>query len=315
MKRLAVIGHPIKHSISPAMHQAALDALGVEARYERVEVAPDDLPAFVEELRGGEWGGINVTVPHKEAVLPLLDEVTPEAAGIGAVNTVVVHGDRLIGNNTDGVGFLRALSDDGGFDPEGKVVALLGAGGAARAVLWSLVRSRTRVIRLFNRGLERAQRLAEAAQGWGEWTEVAVGSWGRDTEEWQELLSDCDLVINATSVGLLPEERPLSAKAIPANALVMDLIYNPRPTRLLWDAARMGSRTLDGLPMLAYQGAAAFELWTGLKAPVGVMLGAAEAALRPTPAPVIPVGSHPSAPGRGIRTGRTRRLRRGAHDA
>ena len=143
MKRLAVIGYPIKHSISPAMHQAALDALGVEARYDRVEVTPDDLPAFVAELRDGEWGGINVTVPHKEAVLPLLDEVTPEAAAIGAVNTIVLSEDRLIGHNTDAAGFLRALRDDGGFDPAGRVVALLGAGGAARAVLWSLVQSRT----------------------------------------------------------------------------------------------------------------------------------------------------------------------------
>ncbi len=315
MKRLAVIGYPIKHSISPAMHQAALDALGVEARYDRVEVAPDDLPAFVEEVRRGEWGGINVTVPHKEAVLPLLDDVAPEATAIGAVNTVVIQGDRLIGYNTDAAGFLRALRDDGGFDPEGKVVALLGAGGAARALLWSLVRSRTRVVRLFNRSLERARRLAEAAQGWGKWTEVAVESWGQDTEDWQELLADCDLVINATSVGLLPEESPLPAKAIPAEALVMDLIYNPRPTRLLGDAAGMDLRTLDGLPMLVYQGATAFELWTGLKAPVGVMLTAAEAALRPVAASVVPANNHPAVPRGRMRTERTRSAQRGAHDA
>lgn len=314
MKRLAVIGYPIKHSISPAMHQAALDTLGVEACYDRVEVAPDDLPAFVEELRGGEWSGINVTVPHKESVLPLLDEVAPEAAAIGAVNTIVVSGNRLIGHNTDAAGFIRALRDDGGFDAYGRVVALLGAGGAARAVLWSLVQSRARVVRLFNRGQERANRLAQAARGWGEWTEVVVERWGQDTADWQDLLSDCDLVINATSVGLLPDESPLAAGAIPSGTLVVDLIYNPRPTRLLWDAAGRELRTLDGLPMLVYQGAAAFELWTGLKAPVAVMLRAAEAALGVAPVEVALGSGHVAAPRRKRRTPGAR-ARRGAHDA
>ncbi len=283
MKQLAVIGYPIKHSVSPAMHQAALDSEGIEATYVRVEVAPDDLPAFVDELRTGEWAGINVTVPHKEAIVPLLDELAPEAAAIGAVNTVVISEGKLVGHNTDSAGFLRAIRNDGGFDPEGRVVALLGAGGAARGVLWALAQGRTRKVILFNRTRERAERLAEAAGHFGDWTQIVVDEWWQDPAEWEEALSACELVVNATSVGLVPKETPVPAASIPADAGVVDLIYNPRPTRLLREAAARDMMTLDGLPMLVYQGAAAFELWTGMNAPTGVMRRAAEAALGVVP--------------------------------
>ena len=291
MTRLAVIGHPIKHSVSPAMQQAALNELGVVAEYRRVEVAPSDLAAFVADIRAGEWAGANVTVPHKESILPMMDRLSPEAAAIGAVNTVVRDGDALVGHNTDARGFLQALGSEGGFDPAGRVVAVMGAGGAARAVLWSLCQARARRVLLINRDRERAERLAAHAADWGEWTEIVVEDRPAAHEAWQEILSDCDAVVNATSVGLTKDETPLPADAIPDGALVVDLIYTPRPTPLLAEASARGLRTLDGLPMLVYQGAAAFELWTGMDAPLATMFAAAEEAVG---------GGPPSAPGLGI---------------
>ncbi len=278
MKRLAVIGYPIHHSISPAMHQAALDLYGIPVVYERREVVPDKLPAFIDSLRDGEWMGINVTVPHKEAVIPLLDGLSPDAEAIGAVNTVVASDGRLVGYNTDADGFLRALRERGEFDPAGRDVALLGAGGAARAVLWALCRAGARKVTIFNRHVERAERLRMAAAVWGISTQLDVAR--IDQFSVSAKLSRGGLLVNATSVGLAPTETPVAAESIPEGILVVDLIYNPRPTRLLREAGERGARTLDGLPMLVHQGAAAFERWMGRAAPVDVMFAAAERALQ-----------------------------------
>ncbi len=277
MKRLAVIGYPIAHSISPALHGAALESCGIDASYVRQEVKPADLPAFIAALRDGSWLGINVTVPHKESVIPFLEELTPEARAIGAVNTVTVSGGRLIGYNTDGVGFLRSLEEHGRFDLEGQKVVVLGSGGAARAVAWSLCRGGAAQVSLCNRHLERAQRLAAVAAGWQTRTTVMAEPW--DLASMGERIAEAGLLVNATSVGLAAHETPLPADLVAEGILVVDLIYNPRPTRLLREARARGARTLDGLPMLVYQGAAAFELWTGQKAPVEAMFAAAETAL------------------------------------
>ena len=278
MRRLAVIGYPIKHSVSPAMQQAALDHLGIEAEYVALQVLPEDLGALMLEMREGEWAGINVTVPHKEAIVPLLDELSDEAAAIGAVNTVVTDGPRLVGHNTDGIGFLRGLRDDSGFDPHGRIVCLVGAGGAARAVLRGLCEARARRVRIVNRSAERARTLVDLSASWDGWTDVEAEPLPTSLEEWFDCLADCDLVVNATSVGLHRSETPLPVAALPDGATVVDLIYNPRPTRLLAEAS-VHHRTIDGLPMLVRQGAAAFELWTGMDAPIGVMFAAAEKAL------------------------------------
>jgi shikimate dehydrogenase len=278
VRRLAVVGYPIEHSISPAMQQAALDSRGIQAVYERREVTPPDLPAFVSALRAGEWMGVNVTIPHKESVIPLLDDLSPEALAIGAVNTVVVEGGKLSGHNTDSAGFLESLRGEGGYDPRGQRIALLGAGGAARAVLWALSSSRATRVRLFNRDRARAEALALAARSWAGESELLVEPW--TAESLARSLPECSLVVNATPVGMGLEETPLPGELIPSGALVMDLIYNPRPTRLLEEAASRGARTLDGLPMLVYQGAAAFRLWTGQDAPLGAMFLAAEESLR-----------------------------------
>lgn len=277
MKRLAVIGWPVKHSISPTIQRAALQKLGIDASYDREEVSPEDLPSFVAALRSGAWLGINVTIPHKETIIPLLDRLSPGAAAIGAVNTVVVDEGRLSGHNTDAAGFIESLRGQGSHSPAGERVALLGAGGAARAVLWSLVEGGAGRVTLFNRHRERAESLAAAARSWRGETELFVEPWTEDALA--RTVPECSLVVNATSVGLSAGDTPIAGGLVERHALVVDLIYNPRPTRLLREARARGARTLDGLPMLVYQGAAAFELWTGKAAPVQEMLAAAETAL------------------------------------
>lgn len=278
MDRLAVIGFPIEHSVSPAMHTAAIELLGLDLRYDRVAVPPQDLESFVSGLRRGGWRGVNVTVPHKEAVAGLVDRLSPESRAIGAVNTVVVDaGGRLAGHNTDAAGFIRALMEAAGFDPAGAGVTLLGAGGAARAVLWALGNAGARQVRLFNRDPERAERLAAESGAWGLQTAVLVAPWNEP--ELSRSLDQADLLVNATSAGMASNESLLPGEMLRPNSLVVDLVYNPRPTRLLREASARGCRVLDGLPMLVHQGAAAFQLWTGRPAPVSTMMAAAERAL------------------------------------
>jgi shikimate dehydrogenase len=224
--------------------------------------------------------GANVTVPHKAAVITLLDAVDPEAGFIGAVNTIVNDGGRLVGFNTDVPGFLRALRDDLGFDPAGASVLVLGAGGAARAVAYGLLQARCRTLLLANRGGSRAADLAAAL--------VATGGTKVDTVPWDAgallaAASGCDLVVNTTTVGMhggpADGESPLPAGALRPRQAVFDLVYNPSDTSFVLAAREAGARALSGLPMLVYQGAAAFTLWTGLPAPVEVMRAAAAAAL------------------------------------
>jgi shikimate dehydrogenase len=276
---LGIIGYPIAHSISPIFQQAALDHCEIDATYQAYEVAPDDVGRFVSGLRrDGAWG-INVTVPHKEVVIPHLDEVDDWATAAGAVNTIVNRDGRLTGHNTDGLGFLRALQDEGGFVPEGRRVLILGAGGAARGVVLALSRAKVATLIIANRTLERAQRLAELARSAG--TEgVAIPLDGHDlTQE----AGVADLIVNCTTIGMShgPDEAgsPLPAASIPSTVLVNDLVYNPLETPLLKAASQAGATCLGGILMLVYQGAASFEMWTGQEAPVAVMLEAATKAM------------------------------------
>ncbi len=274
-QRLGIIGHPIGHSISPAFQQAALDHLGIDGTYEPWDVAPDAVEAFVQGLREPEVLGINVTVPHKEAVVPFLDEVDDWAATAGAVNTIVNRQGRLTGHNTDGVGFLGALQDGGGFDPRGKRVLILGAGGAARGVVLALARARSGPLVVANRTAERAGRLAALAE------ENGVSASSIPLSEAAQAAGSADLIVNCTSVGMShgPDETgsPLTADQIPSTCLVNDLVYNPLETPLLREASSAGAALLGGIQMLVYQGAASFEMWTGRDAPVQVMLDAATA--------------------------------------
>ena len=277
-QRLGIIGHPIGHSISPMFQQAALDAIGFDGTYEAWEIAPDGVSEFVNALRAPGTLGINVTVPHKEAVIPFIDEVDDWASIAGAVNTIVNRDGRLTGHNTDGIGFLQALREGAGFEPRGEDVLVLGAGGSARGVVYALARAGVAQLYIANRTLERAERLAGLSIDSGVAAEAvplsdAPGAAGKAA-----------LIVNCTSMGMVhgPDETgtPLSAADIPPTSLVNDLVYNPLETPLLREAAQAGAATLGGIQMLVYQGAASFEMWTGQPAPVPVMLEAATAAMR-----------------------------------
>lgn len=282
--RLGIIGYPLGHSASPAFQQAALDHLVLDATYERWEIAPERLAERVRELRGPDLLGFSVTVPHKETVMPLLDEVDAAARDIGAVNTVVHSDGRLRGANTDLAGFLRALREDGDYEPRGRSALVLGAGGAARAVAYALLAEGAARVAIANRSPERARTLADelAAR-----FPAKVHALPLDADSLAPLLDagpSVDLIVNCTSLGMAhgpdPGASPIPDALIPPTALVYDLVYNPAETPLLAAARRAGARTLGGLPMLVYQGAAAFRLWTGRDAPVEVMMAAASAALQ-----------------------------------
>lgn len=273
-----VIGYPLQHSVSPAMHQAAFDALGLRVAYERWETPPDRLEWRIASLRHQGMLGASVTVPYKESVLWLVDELDDLARKTGAVNTVVNRAGRLFGYNTDAPGFLRALTEDARFEPKGKRVLLLGAGGAARAVGIGLLQSGVASLAIANRTQARAEALRQALLSTGT-TDGAVIS----VLPWGALPNAPDLIVNATSIGMRHSsaegQSPVSTSQISSGSLVYDLVYNPPETPLLKAARQAGARTLGGLPMLVYQGAMAFELWTGRKPPLDVMFHAARQAL------------------------------------
>ncbi|MFA6109542.1 MAG: shikimate dehydrogenase [Candidatus Latescibacterota bacterium] len=273
---LGVIGHPVEHTASPAMHNAAIAALGLDLVYTAFRVAPENLAAAIAGMRALGIAGLNVTVPHKQAVIPLLDEVSPEARAIGAVNTIELREGRLIGHNTDAFGVLESLRRDGGLELLPARVALLGAGGAGRAVLYALLgRPEVERVLLLNRSMVRAEALAESLGRAGR-VEVA-----RLDPDGCRAVAGSGLLINATSVGMHPAEEasPLADPGcLGPGMLVLDLVYNPRRTRLMAQAETAGARSVNGLGMLACQGARAFEIWTGRWPPVETMLDAAIAA-------------------------------------
>ena len=277
---LGIIGYPIGHSISPVFQQAALDNLNIRADYRAYEVDPAEVGAFVDSLRSDAFSGINVTVPHKEAVMPFLDEIDEWAAEAGAVNTIVNRSGRLAGYNTDGYGFLRALRESGEFEPAGKTALILGAGGSARGIVQALLRADIGALVIANRTLTRAQTLADLAETRG----VPAQAMPLPSPEAAATTGAADLIVNCTSLGMRhgPDEEasPLRDEEIPATALVYDLVYNPMLTPLLRAAERAGAKTLGGISMLVYQGAASFEIWLEQPAPVGVMMDAALAAMR-----------------------------------
>lgn len=277
---LGIIGYPIGHSISPRFQQAALDSLSIDAEYRAYEVHPEGVGDFVDSLRGPGVLGINATVPHKEAVMPFLDEIDDWAAEAGAVNTIVNRSGRLAGYNTDGYGFLRALRESGGLEPGGKRALILGAGGSARGVVQALLRAGIAELVIANRTVERAESLAELAGEGG----VSAEAIPLEPGALSEAAASAELIVNCTSLGMRhgPDESatPLASEQIPGTALVYDLVYNPMQTPLLRAAEQAGAATLGGISMLVYQGAASFEIWLERPAPVAVMMDAAMAAMR-----------------------------------
>ena len=278
--RVGVIGHPVAHSISPRFQQAGFDALGLDVRYLAWDLEPGELDGFIDELRRDDALGANITIPYKEAALRHMDGLHETARFVGAINTVVNNDGHLQGYNTDVTGFQRSLAE-AGFDPSGARALLWGAGGAARAVAWALIWRGVESLTIINRTAVRAGRLrhdlASASAG------VALRSMGADDDGVAEALGRADLVVQCTSVGLKGSETdgqiPFDLSLLPTDALVADLIANPVETPLVSAALAAGRRALGGLPMLVYQGAAAFELWTEREAPVDVMLAEAKAAM------------------------------------
>ena len=270
-QRLGIVGHPVAHSLSPAIQGAALRAAGIDAAYERWDTPPAALPERIATLRAPGCLGANVTIPHKQAALPLLDSLVPSAAGAGAVNTIVNDGGRLVGHNTDGDGFTAALAE-AAFAPAGKRFLLLGAGGAARGIALALARA--------DADVAIAARRPEAAAA------LAWDAGGRalplDTP-----LVPFDCVVNCTSAGMEGGGAESVLIRDPAesapHALIVDIVYAPAQTPLLRAARAAARPTLGGLPMLVHQGALAFERWTGRAAPLDAMREAARHALAPAP--------------------------------
>jgi shikimate dehydrogenase len=276
---IALLGHPVAHSISPAFQQAALDACGLDARYQAWDVPPAELRSAVERLRGGDLLGGNVTVPHKVAMLALVDRPDPATERTGAVNTVVNRGGLLEASNTDVAGVRGALIDAGA-RVEGERVVLLGAGGAARAVIVALASLGASALTVANHTPSRAESLRALG---GEALPVAICPLDEASEQLREALSKAALVIQSTPLGMRhgPGEgqSPLPRSAFRPGQVAFDLVYNPERTPFLLEAERGGARAVGGLAMLVHQGAASFRLWTGIEPPLDVMFDAARAAL------------------------------------
>lgn len=280
-KVCGLIGDPVEHSLSPSIQNAAFDHLGLDYVYAVFPVTRSNLKKAVAGMRSLGLHGLNVTMPHKTDVTRYLDELDETAKSVGSVNTILNSDGRLIGYTTDGIGALRALRY-GGVDPSGKKIVLLGAGGASRSVSFTLVREAKEFI-ILNRTSEKAERLVhDITTLLGDSAKVTAG---RLTDENVEKeLRDADILVNATSVGMHPKEQetPVDRKLLRPGLVVFDLVYEPLETRLLREAAQVGAKTVDGLSMLVHQGAASFEIWTGVKAPIEAMMKAAARELAET---------------------------------
>lgn len=279
-KTMGLIGYPLGHSVSPAMHNAAFKKLGLDCEYSLFEVEAKDLKEAVEGMRALHIAGFNVTIPHKEAVLPFLDEVTEIARVIGAVNTVKNQSGKLIGYNTDGAGFIESLKHDAKVDPKGKHVVVLGAGGASRAVCVMLAESKAKTITITDIENDKAKELAEYVDSY---FDTSCDNIEVNGQELQRSIDQAELLVNCTPLGMEPQIKtsPLADNIeLDKKLTVYDLVYNPAETQLMKKAKAAGAKTCSGLGMLVYQGALALTLWTGREAPVEVMRKAAQAALK-----------------------------------
>ncbi|AYB45643.1 shikimate dehydrogenase [Paenibacillus lautus] len=263
---LGVMGDPIGHSKSPAMHNAAINALGLSGAYVPLHIRPQGLGDAIQAVKALGFRGVNVTIPHKVEVMKHLDVVDEGAQRIGAVNTIVNDNGKLTGYNTDGIGYVRSLKDEACPDLKGKRIVVIGAGGAARGIIYALLGEGPDKISIVNRTSAKALALAE------EWSSLADLR-GYGEERAGEALSDADVIINTTSVGMFPQvsELPIPPESIREGIVVSDLIYNPLKTELLRQGELRRCTVHGGLGMFINQGAYAFEYWTGLTAPVQAM--------------------------------------------
>lgn len=279
---IALIGHPVSHSISPPMQQAALDALGIDAQYEAWDTPALDLPIAIERLRSGSVLGANVTVPHKVEAMRLVDRPDAVAERVGAINTITNDRGRLLATNTDVAGVLRALGD-ADIEVRDATVLLVGAGGAARAVVVAMRQAGAARLFVANRTLERADALRPLAG-----SDLSLDSvpFDVDGEALSAAAARSSIVVNATSIGMrhgpAPRSSPLPGRLLHEGQAVFDLVYTPRETALLAAAEAAGARPVGGLAMLVHQGAESLRHWTGAEPPLDVMYSAAARALDET---------------------------------
>ena len=270
-----VIGHPVKHSLSPVMHNAGFQQLGLDAQYEAREVQPEHLASTVAHLRSPDCFGANVTAPHKLAIVPLLDELTDEARGLGAVNTVVNRQGHLLGHNTDASGLARWLMEAGIFVADRRAV-VLGAGGAGRATVLALARLGAREVLVLNRTVETAEALVHDLRPWLGSTAVRASSLERAAAP---TASPADIVVNATSLAHLGGAPTVHASWFGTSSTAVELAYNPPTSGFMRAARNAGARAENGLGMLIHQAILAFERWTGQTPPAEVFARAALSAL------------------------------------
>ncbi|MQF82749.1 shikimate dehydrogenase [SAR202 cluster bacterium AD-802-E10_MRT_200m] len=281
--KVGIIGYPIRHSISPIFQQAAFNHFNLETSYEIWETTSQQLPERLSYSRNDDVLGFNVTIPYKEQVLHLLDDITPEALIIGAVNTVANVNGFLRGYNTDTTGFIRALKEKGDFEPKGKTALVLGAGGSARAVCFGLHNSGVTSIIIANRTLNRAIELADHFQNHLQANIVPILLTPKELNKLLSAPNSPDLIVNCTSLGMTggpnPLGSPLGDIEPSQSTFLADLVYNPIETPFLQMATKSHARSLGGIPMLIYQGAEAFHIWTGKTPPLEILFSAVRTAM------------------------------------
>jgi len=269
-KICALIGDPVEHTMSPAIHNAAFNEMGLDYAYVAFQVKAEEVPAAIAGMKALNMRGLSVTMPHKVAVVPLLDRLDPLAEKIGAINTIVNDDGVLTGYNTDATGFLQAMLERG-VEPKGKNIAVMGAGGASRAVSFILA-DRAAELVILNRLLEldwAVELAGKISQAFGK----NVDALELNRDNLAKTLEKTDILVNATSVGMSPDidQTPVPSELLKPDLTVYDIIYNPVKTRLLRDAEAAGAMIISGVDMLVWQGVQAFEKWTGLKPPFDVM--------------------------------------------
>ncbi len=278
--RFALFGHPVKHSLSPVMHAASFQSIGLDAEYLTFDVPPDELKMRLAAVRNEGFDGVNLTIPHKEASVPFMDRLDASARVFGAVNTVKVEKDGLVGCNTDAEGFLRDLKESRDLSPDGLRVLVLGCGGAGRALAIACVREGAAEVGLANRTEGRVAALAEDIADHLPDATAQIDVLSGDPEAWARYSRESDLVLQCTSAGLHFGDAPLlPCAAFRTGQLVYDLVYTQRVTPTMRAALDAGADAMNGAGMLVHQGAAAFAVWTGMKADTAAMRAALEARL------------------------------------
>ncbi len=269
-KRVVLLGQPVTHSLSEALQEAAFAAAGIDAHYEPIDTPTVDLADAIKALRGEEYLGANITHPHKDRVVPLLDRLTDEAQVTGAVDTITRDGDQLVGHNTDVISFKPALEELVGNQKLPRNAVVIGAGGSGRAVIYALISMGFQNIALFNRHLHRGERLVKHFSRSASHMDLKARPWHDSVIEAE--LAKTDILVNASAMGADPDETPIPAELLPPNILVLDLHVVPEETRLLREAKAAGAtRVMNGDVMLVEQTVTAFELWTGQTAPLDVI--------------------------------------------